>query len=227
MPHSTATRSYLSRQAVQILLHMKQLLSQHGISIKLSESNIIVHVLEVVSKLNDPALEDCRKRLLEIIPHHDKVFLFATSNGQWLCINCNKTISVELRQEATIHQPQVVMCQCNMLYYVGQNTRQHVRKTTHLIGQCHRQSGSGNQEKIVIENVSVGGARIRLLSSLSLTPGEILNLEFHLNDKAKTLIAQPGCVLYVFGDSAGIQFMEPSSLPPALATYVQLPELIG
>ncbi|ETX03798.1 MAG: hypothetical protein ETSY2_32515 [Candidatus Entotheonella gemina] len=77
--------NHLSRETVKLLVDMKHLLKQHGITIKLADPNVVSHVLQAAESINDDAIRQGRKRLQALNPHAERpnrVYLFSSSIGR-------------------------------------------------------------------------------------------------------------------------------------------------
>ena len=99
--------------------------------------------------------------------------------------------------------------------------RSNPRKFTHLEGSCRRLEGEQESIVIVIENLSVTGARIRLQPDCELRRGEVIRIEFMLDDAFRTSIRLKCEVRWVLSDLVGIEFISPAGLPNILTHYIQ------
>ena len=99
--------------------------------------------------------------------------------------------------------------------------RANPRKFTHLNGSCRRLEGDEESLAMVIENLSVTGARIRLQHDCELRRGEVIRIEFMLDDAFRTSIRLKSEVRWVLSDLVGIEFISPAGLPNILTHYIQ------
>ncbi len=98
--------------------------------------------------------------------------------------------------------------------------RRDKRKVAQLTGTYiareSNQSGS-----IVVENISEGGARLHLKTPRSLKRGEILLVQFALDDQDHTPIHLSARVTWSVYDTTGVAFISPAGLPQVLINYIR------
>jgi hypothetical protein len=73
---------------------------------------------------------------------------------------------------------------------------------------------------MVVEDLSFGGMRIRLLAPHQLTRHARLHLSFTLDDAGGTVIEVQVRVRSVRGQTLGVQFVNVPPIPHALAVYL-------
>lgn len=99
--------------------------------------------------------------------------------------------------------------------------RQNLRKTTDLMGVYWHALDREQMGAMIVENLSLGGCGIRILTPHELKRGEILRLDFRLDDASETFISIRGKLRWVLYDLAGIEFYSSYAMPGVLADYIR------
>lgn len=103
----------------------------------------------------------------------------------------------------------------------GSECRDNPRKFTNLSGSCRHLEGDQERLTIVVENLSVTGARIRLQHGGELRRGEVIRVEFRLDDAFCASISLKSEVRWVLSGLVGIEFICPAGLPNILTNYIR------
>ncbi len=98
--------------------------------------------------------------------------------------------------------------------------RHSSRKSTDLTGVYSHMLDSEQTGTMMVENLSPGGCGIRILTPHGLKRGDMIRLEFKLDDRFGTFIRIHGQLRWVLYDLAGIQFQSPHGVPQVLAYYI-------
>jgi len=99
-------------------------------------------------------------------------------------------------------------------------SRRYPRKPTLLMGTYRHEEGT-KQIQVIVEDLSQSGVGLLWFTPDQLEPGNVLHLEFGLEDADHTVIRAPVCVRWVQDDIFGTQFVHPDKLPPAFFNYLQ------
>lgn len=99
--------------------------------------------------------------------------------------------------------------------------RRELRKTTDLIGVYWHTSDKQQTGAMTVENLSLGGCGIRILTPHELKRGDELRLEFKLDNAAETFIRIRGQLRWVLYDLAGIEFHSSYARSQALVDYIE------
>ena len=99
--------------------------------------------------------------------------------------------------------------------------RQHLRKITDLMGVFWHTIDRAQTGAMTIENLSVGGCGIHILTPHMLKRGDMLRLEFKLDDEHETFIRLRGKISWILYDMAGIEFWGMNAMPEAFMHYLQ------
>ena len=99
--------------------------------------------------------------------------------------------------------------------------RRQLRKITDLMGVFWDVLDREQTGAMTVENLSLGGCGIHILTPHTLQRGDMLRLEFRLDDKHATFVRLRGKVCWLLYDLAGIEFWAMNAMPEALLTYIQ------
>jgi hypothetical protein len=98
--------------------------------------------------------------------------------------------------------------------------RHHPRKTTDLMGVYWHHLDRHQTGALIVENLSLGGCGIRILTPHELKRGEMLRLEFKLDNASETFLRIRGQLRWVLYDLAGIEFHSSYTMPQVLMDYI-------
>lgn len=94
-------------------------------------------------------------------------------------------------------------------YGLNQLFRQYVRKETKLPGVYQKLTPEGIVgNEVLVENLSLGGIGFSSRDSCFMKKGEIIDLEFILDDKERSVISKTAMVTKVDGDYIAAEFVE-------------------
>ncbi len=147
-----------------------------------------------------------------------RVILNTPRTGLLRCDACQRTTTV--KATASPDEAVEVMCVCGASYRVLLDSRKYDRKKTSLPGFYVDQQDEMKTGTIVVENISFGGLRFRTTSPQNIAFGDLLNIQFTLDDQMKTLVWEKARVHYVNMDIVGVEFMEPDEFNKDLAAYL-------
>lgn len=99
-------------------------------------------------------------------------------------------------------------------------SRRYPRKPTLLMATYRHEEGT-KQIQVIVEDLSQSGVGLLWFTPDKLETGDILHLEFGLEDADHTVIRTCVCVRWVQNDIFGTQFVHPDELPPAFFDYLQ------
>lgn len=261
--HSTP---HLSRETVQLMLEMKRLLRQYGVTISLTAPDVHDLLMQAAAAIDDEAINSLRLRLMAahnpeynlpespkafdqekpandavhnvyiqgpFVEHEVDVFLEGEEaqapatkrialntprTGLLRCDKCQRTSTVmAVASEAEARE---VQCSCGMVYRVLMDSRKYDRKLANLPGRYVDQKNEAKTGALVVENMSFGGLRLRMTESHTIVHGDLLDIQFTLDDAAQTRIREKVRVHYVHHDILGVEFMEFDKFNKNLAAYL-------
>ncbi len=158
----------------------------------------------------------------------DKVFVNSDNTATLICPNCKKTKVVDVSSYLHPDGPSrlKVKCPCRHTYVVYLEKRKTFRKDTCLEGiyQFPADSSSdgspGNLGQIQVINISKTGMRIKFYSKPRFRTGDLINVQFHLDDSNQTFVNRNVYVKNIRGMYAGVEFASRSSLDSAIGFYL-------
>ncbi len=211
MPSTSSTQgSQLSRHAVQLLMHMKKLLQQHGVSVSLTTADALARALEASDGVDDPAVQECRTKLMRAA-QLGQVYLFRERRGALSCERCGKFVKVRLAERVSVENPDQVACSCGKLFYVAFEPRRYPREACRCHGFYHQKKAQGKSGEIVIENISQQGIGFTVMSDEhTIVPGDKLLLMFRLHDDDASVVTELVCVKHAQGKMVGAEFVNTS-----------------
>lgn len=215
MPSTTSTQgSQLSRHAVQLLMQMKKLLRQHGVSLSLTTTDALARALEVSNGIDDPAVQECRTKLMHAA-QLGQVYLFRERRGALSCEGCGKFVKVRLAERVSVENPHQVACSCGRLFYVAFEPRRYPRDPCHYRGFYYQKKAQGKSGEIVVENISPQGIGFTVTSDEhTIMPGDQLLITFRLHDGDETVITELVRVRHTQSKMVGAEFVNTPQMQP-------------
>ncbi|SHF19620.1 PilZ domain-containing protein [Desulfacinum infernum DSM 9756] len=142
-----------------------------------------------------------------------KVFVAEDGKGTFVCPECGFARRVEAFRLINEKKPVRVKCQCGKTFPVSFEIRKAYRKSVFLFGEyCRR----GEEHRIphsqmIVEDVSATGLRFRSSLNHGLRKGDLVYVEFPLNDPRRSVIKGVAEVRWVDGKNVGAQFVDLAS----------------
>lgn len=110
-------------------------------------------------------------------------------------------------------------------YGLNQLFRQYVRKETNMPGVYQKLTPEGIVgNEIIVENLSLGGIGFTTRDSAFMREGEIIDLEFILDNAERSVISKTAVIREVAGDYVGAEFIEAADAAgrdPEFEAYLQ------
>lgn len=98
--------------------------------------------------------------------------------------------------------------------------RRDFRKLTDLVGVYWHTLDKRQDGAMIVENLSMSGCGLRILTPHDLKRGDTLRLEFKLDDEAESCIRIHGQLRWVLYDLVGVEFQSLYGLPQVLVDYI-------
>ncbi len=102
----------------------------------------------------------------------------------------------------------------------GRERRQYPRKLVQLPGHYWAELDDTPTGSIILTDLSLGGARFRLLAPYQLKHKESLPLEFKLDDDGVTTILQNVQICWIQGHCVGVRWLDRATIHSALQAYL-------
>jgi PilZ domain. len=150
------------------------------------------------------------------------VHVRADDTATLVCPSCNSIQHFSATKYRHARHTLTVRCRCATPFSVLLNFRRHFRKPTNLNGtyEIIGRNGTGGG-LIQVNNLSRGGAGFSVSGRHHIAPGQNILIEFHLNDKKKTMVKKEAVVRSVQQNSIGCEFKENTDLDKNLGFFLQ------
>jgi predicted RNA-binding Zn-ribbon protein involved in translation (DUF1610 family) len=154
----------------------------------------------------------------------DKVFITSNNTATFVCPQCGNVTTANVAKFAAIDKRVTVKCKCGCghRFSVSLEKRRQYRKTTDLPGMYYYRMPNGDEDKGIMRVVDISstGIKLRLNVQRDFPVGELLRVEFHLDDKRHTLIDKKVVVRNVYGNLVGTAFPVNEADDPNLGFYL-------
>jgi len=151
-----------------------------------------------------------------------KSFVRPDNTATIICPACNvaKQVSVEAYRHK--NHSLNIRCKCNTKFTVYLDFRKHYRKQTDLPGTYRviDPPGEGSGD-INICNISQGGIGFTVSGLHEIKKGQIVQLEFHLDDKNKTKLVKQARICSIENNRIGCKFINQALIEKALGFYLR------
>ena len=115
-----------------------------------------------------------------------------------------------------------VRCRCNQVFSILLDFRRHYRKQTSLHGTYQILSEGGVGGGIIhIHNLSRSGLGFTISGLHAMQQGQVVEVDFQLSDKNKTVLKKQAIVRSVRQNSIGCEFISSSDIDKALGFFLQ------
>ncbi|HID31401.1 MAG TPA: PilZ domain-containing protein [Desulfobacterales bacterium] len=132
-----------------------------------------------------------------------KIYVTGDDQGTIVCDSCGKWKTANVARYVSLNKPVKIRCSCGASFSVKFEKRKFYRKKVRLHGTCF--IGRRREEPISIEDISAGGLGFRMNKG-AVEKGDTLNIEFTLDDKARSTISEDVIVKSVKDRLIGAEF---------------------
>ena len=142
------------------------------------------------------------------------------------CPQCKKSKQVDLATFIESHvesrKALKTQCACGNVFHVRVNTRKHPRKKTTPTGAYIKFQSLKSKERgfFIIEDISLGGLRFRTRAPHQIQVGEVLKINFILNDDEGLEIWASLMVKHVHDFTVGGEFCDLKDVDGRIARYL-------
>ena len=154
----------------------------------------------------------------------EKVYITSKQMATFICPQCQKSKTVDVSQYASLDKiiKVKVTCPCGHGYTSILEKRKKYRKETNLPGSfVHlvdgRQVGSG---LMTVRDISISGLKIQINAQYNFLAGDVIVVEFNLDDSHRTLIKKKVIARNIFGQNIGTEFAPTEAVDKALGFYL-------
>jgi hypothetical protein len=154
----------------------------------------------------------------------EKVYITSQQMATFVCPKCSRSKTVNASKYSNLDKliKVKVKCPCGHVYTSILEKRKQYRKKAHLPGSfVHLVDGRPvNRGPMTVEDISATGLKLKLNTTLNCTIGDHLDVEFHLDDRNRTLIKKRIIIRNIIGLFIGAEFGPTEDLDKALGFYL-------
>ncbi len=154
----------------------------------------------------------------------EKVHITSKQMATFICPKCQKSKTVNVSKYASLDKivKVKVTCPCGYGYTSILEKRKKYRKETNLPGSFvrlvdGRHAGGG---LMTVRDLSTSGLKIQFNSQHNFTVGDVILVEFSLDDSHRTLIKKKVIVRNIVGHKIGTEFAPTEAMDKALGFYL-------
>jgi hypothetical protein len=153
-----------------------------------------------------------------------KVYITNSNQATFICPKCEKTKTVDVTKYAKMDQTVKVKskCSCGNTWTSVLEKRKQYRKGVNFVGvYTHIVAGKEvDRGNMAIIDLSAGGVKLKLNVARDFNPGDLLKIEFQLDDNKKTLITKTVVIRNISGVYVGAAFRDTDPYDPVLGFYL-------
>jgi len=118
-----------------------------------------------------------------------KIYVEGGAQARFQCPDCGNVIKKNLSKFLLLDQVIKIKCrcQCGCRYTTLVERRKNFRKSVHFPGVFY-QNGEKEEGLLLVKDVSLLGLGMKISSSYQLRENEVINVEFTLNDRVRSVI---------------------------------------
>ena len=154
----------------------------------------------------------------------EKVYVTSKQMATFICPQCQKSKTVDVSKYASLDKivKVKVSCPCGYRYTSILEKRKKYRKETNLPGTFvrlvdGRRVGGGLMN---VKDLSTSGLKINTSAQHNCAVGDVVLVEFSLDDSHRTLIKKKVIVRNVVGANIGTEFAPTEAIDKALGFYL-------
>jgi len=154
----------------------------------------------------------------------EKVYITSQQTATFVCPKCRKSKTVNVSQYAELDKivKVNVKCPCGYAYISILDKRRQYRKETNLHGSYIRivngkEAGSGLMK---VRDLSITGMKLQINGDHGCAAGDIIRVEFHLDDPQRSLIRKKVIIQNINGKEIGTALAPTEALDKALGFYL-------
>jgi predicted RNA-binding Zn-ribbon protein involved in translation (DUF1610 family) len=154
----------------------------------------------------------------------EKVFITSNNTATFVCPQCGNVTTTNVAKYTAIDRRITVnaRCACGHSFKVSLEKRRQYRKSTDLPGMYFYRRPNGDMDKGIMRvvDISTTGIKLKLNVPRTFDVGEMLRVEFHLDDKRRTFIEKRVIVRNVTQQLVGTSFALNEGDDPNLGFYL-------
>ena len=154
----------------------------------------------------------------------EKAHITSKQTATFVCPKCQKSKTVNVSQYAALDKivKVNVRCPCGYTYTSILEKRKQYRKETNLHGSYTRIVNGREAEGglMKVKDLSAGGLKLQINENHGCTAGDVIKVEFHLDDTQRSFIRKKVIVRNIHKQTAGLEFAPTETVDKALGFYL-------
>jgi hypothetical protein len=154
----------------------------------------------------------------------EKVYITSKQMATFICPQCQKSKTVNVSQYGGLDKivRVHVKCPCGYAYTAILEKRKKYRKETNLPGSYEHFADGRKVDRglMTVKDVSTTGMKLKMSTHHRCTVGDLIRVEFHLDDTHRTLITKKVIVRNIKGPEIGTEFAPTEAVDKALGFYL-------
>ena len=154
----------------------------------------------------------------------EKVYITSKQMATFICPKCQKSKTVNVSEYAKIDKiiKVNVRCPCGYTYTSILEKRKKYRKETNLHGTYSRIVDGKEVEGglMVVKDLSTTGMKLQINDAHGCINGDVIKVEFHLDDAQRSLIRKKVIIRNVYGKEFGTELAPTEAVDKALGFYL-------
>jgi hypothetical protein len=147
------------------------------------------------------------------------VFVNSENKAVFTCPKCTKAKTVNVSNLVNEKKEVKVKCVCGHIYPVILERRKFYRKKTSLPGIFMLEENK-KEYSMTVTNISRFGLEFKSSESEKLKTGDLVGVEFRLDDKSRSLIRKKIIIRKIEEKTVGAEFWVPDEFDKALGFYL-------
>ena len=143
-----------------------------------------------------------------------------TNHATIICPKCNVTKVKDVTNFKSTQKRMKAKCKCGEIFRFTIDFRKNYRKKVRLSGEYIIKE-NGKKGEIIVQDLSMSGIRFANLGAHLISPGDMLEVKFQLDNQTKSEIYKLATVIWVKDNIVGAQFSELKSFESNLGFYLK------
>ena len=206
-----------SREHTQMLIDLRKLLRPYGVTLSLTGRDAVLELINASASIDHEQVQQIRSSLVKLLPKTQDCYLTGEPYEKVICDNCRGPLYLD----TPTPREQYVACGCgHLLLFIIEEQRTHVRQDVRLEGLYRYEGEHIRLGEMIVENLSYGGCRFRVLGPHDIALHDQLQISFTLDNADQTIVRQVVDVIHVNDDMIGANFLASQELDHSVANYL-------
>jgi hypothetical protein len=155
----------------------------------------------------------------------ETVYITTTNQAVFRCPQCQRTKTVDASTFDKLKPPRrfKLKCPCGHVTTAVVEMRRRFRKEVSLPGRfVHIVNGQPKGKgMMMVKDLSTAGMKLAIASSSSMSAGDLLKVEFNLDNSTRSLVTKKLIIRNINGSEVGTEFAPTESLDKTLGFYLR------